>query len=169
MNRFYLVSAIALLSCQLLGGCDSGKEDLESEVVQRGPGEAPVLQVKKSNQEMAEAVEKARETFPSFLENWKNQKNTAVSIKFAIPTDNGELEHIWFQPTEITDEKIDATCGNKPLNVSGLKYGDSRSFTRNDISDWMILVKEKCYGGYTIRVQAKLNPKNAPPFTFVDF
>ena len=37
-----------------------------------------------------------------------------------------------------------------------------------DISGWMIVVGEKCYGGYTIQVAMKNEPEAAPPFDFVE-
>ena len=129
----------------------------------------PVVHVDGSNVEMKEAITTARKTFDQFVENWESMPNDSVSIKFALPTNDGELEHIWFEPTKITDTEITGICGNDPAKVDGLKYGDTRTFERSELTDWMILQGKKCYGGYTIRVLVKMEPENAPPLEFVDF
>ncbi|MEM9660436.1 MAG: DUF2314 domain-containing protein [Planctomycetota bacterium] len=49
-----------------------------------------------------------------------------------------------------------------------LNLGDTRTVARNDVTDWMIVVGNKCFGGYTIRVLAKRDPSAAPPLEFVD-
>lgn len=129
----------------------------------------PVVGVEDSNAEMNAAMEKARGTFDQFLANWKTMPNDAASVKFGVPTRDDSVEHIWFEPSSITDTEITGICGNDPVNVDGLKLGDVRTFPRSELSDWMILDGGKCYGGYTIRVLVEMEPENAPPLTFVDF
>ena len=118
---------------------------------------------------MNKAIETAKSTFNQFLKNWETMPGSSVSVKFGVPTSDDSIEHIWFQPTEITETSITGICGNDPANVPDLKLGDQRTFKRSEMSDWMILVGNKCYGGYTIRVLSKMEPENAPPFEFVDF
>ena len=137
-------------------------------VVGCGSGD-PVINVDDSNVEMNKAIETARTTFPQFLKNWKSMPNDGASIKFGLPTKDGSVEHIWFEPIEINDDTVKATCGNDPVNVEGLKLGDVRTFKRSEITDWMILSGNRCYGGYTVRVLVKMEPENAPPLEFVDF
>ena len=129
----------------------------------------PVVHVDESNAEMNKAMETARQTFDKFLDNWDKLPSDNVGVKFGLPTRDGGVEHIWFEPSEITDTEITGTCGNDPAKVAGLKYGDTRTFKRSELTDWMILVGDKCYGGYTIRVLVKMEPENAPPMTFADF
>jgi len=137
-------------------------------VVGCGSGD-PVVSIDDSNVEMNKAIETARTTFPQFLKNWKSMPNDGASIKFGLPTNDGSVEHIWFEPIEISDDTVKATCGNDPVNVDGLKLGDVRTFKRSEITDWMILSGKRCYGGYTVRVLVKMEPENAPPLEFVDF
>ncbi|MEM9411592.1 MAG: DUF2314 domain-containing protein [Planctomycetota bacterium] len=118
--------------------------------------------------EMNAAISTARDTFPQFLANWKKLPNDGVSIKIAVPTDSGDAEHIWFNPTRITKDKITGTCGSKPVDVAELNYGEERTYDISKLSDWMIVIGKKCYGGYTIRVLAK-QPNFEPPFEFADF
>lgn len=65
-------------------------------------------------------------------------------------------------------DKIIGKCANDPVDVPGLGMGDIRKVTRADVSDWMIVVGNQCYGGYTIRVLAKRDPDAVPPLEFVD-
>ena len=118
---------------------------------------------------MEAAIKTAQKTFGQFLEKWDTMPNDGVSVKFGIPSSDDSLEHIWFQPTEITDSEITGVCGNEPARVPGLKLGDTRTFKRSELTDWMILDGTDCYGGYTIRVLARMEPENAPALNFVDF
>lgn len=117
---------------------------------------------------MFAAINTAKETLGFFEKNWKTMENDGYSLKFALPTPDGELEHIWFSPTRIQGDRITGECANDPVSIPGLKIGDTRTVTREDISDWMILVGNKCFGGYTIRVLAKRDPDAAPPLEFAD-
>ena len=147
------------MSCGILGfaSCDSaGVSD-------------PVVRVDESNAEMEAAIKTAQKTFGQFLEKWDTMPNDGVSVKFGIPSSDDSLERIWFQPTEITDSEITGVCGNEPARVPGLKLGDTRTFKRSELTDWMILDGTDCYGGYTIRVLARMEPENAPALNFVDF
>jgi uncharacterized protein YegJ (DUF2314 family) len=129
----------------------------------------PIVNVDDTDKEMNLAIEKAKQTFIHFEKNWKTLKNNGYSIKVAMKTKDNGVEHIWFNPIEINGDKIKAKCANEPGNIDGLKLGDIRTISKTDISDWMIVVGNKCYGGYTIRVLAKMDPANAPPFEFADF
>ena len=117
---------------------------------------------------MNAAIETARQTFPQFLKSWKSMPSDGVSVKVGLPTSDDDIEHIWFEPITITDTDVIGICGNDPNKIPNLKLGDRRKFSRSEVSDWMILVGDKCYGGYTVRVLSQMEPENAPPFTFLD-
>lgn len=128
-----------------------------------------VIGVNETDPEMQEAIATAKKTFQKFVENWKTPKIQGYSLKFAVPTPNGGIEHIWFNPVLIEGDIIEAVCANDPERVPGLKDGDKRKLNTSDISDWMIMLDGKCYGGYTARVIAKRDPSQRPPFEFADF
>lgn len=117
---------------------------------------------------MTAAIETARRTLPQFWKHWKTMPSDMVSVKVPFPTTDGTVEHIWFQPISVTDTEVTGICGNDPNRIANLKVGDERTFSRSEISDWMILAGDKCYGGYTIRVLSQIEPENAPPFEFVE-
>lgn len=164
LNFNTLPSAIvsfAILATALLFGCDNSSE--------RSVEQAPVVGVNDDDERMNGAIAKAQETFPTFEQNWQRPDVDAVSIKIAMETDTDSLEHIWFQPLEINGDQIKARCANQPVHIPGLKMGDIRTVDRSKVSDWMIMESGKCYGGYTIRVLAELNPEKAPPLEFADY
>lgn len=151
----YSVSVFAVLGC--------GRGDALSPTADR------VIHVDDDDAEMNKAIEMARETFSKFEQNWKRPANENVSVKFAVPTDDGEVEHIWFSPISITEDEITGACANLPERVTGLGLGEMRTLDRSTISDWMIINGGRCYGGYTIRVLAKREPGSAPDLEFADF
>ncbi|CAD75675.1 YegJ family protein [Rhodopirellula baltica] len=128
----------------------------------------PVVSIEDDDSEMNAAIAKAQETLSFFENNWKTMDSDGYSLKFAMPTSGGELEHIWFSPIKFEGDEITGECANDPEDIPNLKLGDVRTVTRNDVSDWMIIVGKKCYGGYTIRVLSEREPDVAPPLEFVD-
>jgi uncharacterized protein YegJ (DUF2314 family) len=155
-----LITASALLTFTIICGCNRPSDDNRST-----PG---VVNVEDDDPEMIAAIKTAKETFGFFESNWETMESDGCSLKLALTTSDGGLEHIWFSPTSIQGNEITGECANDPVNVPGLKFGDTRTVTRNDLSDWMIVVGNKCYGGYTIRVLAKRDPEGAPPLEFMD-
>ena len=159
MTRELLTVSI-LMVIVMTAGCNNSADDNSStgRVVNVGDGDT----------EMIAAIANAKRTFPFFEKNWKAMKNDGYSLKFSLPTSDGDLEHIWFSPTEIQGNKITGECANDPARIPGLKIGDVRTVTRDEVSDWMIVVGKKCYGGYTTRVLSQRVPESAPPLEFVD-
>lgn len=153
MNR---VASLLLFGSLLFAGCSHQASS------------DPVVGVEDDDARMTAAMDKARETFPLFLKHWQSMPSDATSVKIAVPTADDSLEHIWFAPVSIADNKITATCGNDPANVPDLKYGDERTFELSDVSDWMIMSGKTCYGGYTVRVLSEMEPENAPPLEFAE-
>ena len=127
-----------------------------------------VVNIEEGDADMMAAFEKAKSSFDFFEKNWKTMENDGYSLKFSLRADDGQYEHIWFSPTKIEGEMITGECANVPRNISGLSLGDSRTVGRDTVSDWMIIVGNKCFGGYTIRVMAERDPDRAPKFEFVD-
>ena len=129
----------------------------------------PVVGVESGDSEMNSAIAKAQETLEHFFANYQSMPNDGYSLKFRMPTPDGEGEHIWFNPVEVSGDTVTAQCANEPMQIPDLKAGDTRVLSKSDITDWMIIAGSKCYGGYTIRVLAKRDSANAPPFEFADF
>ena len=128
----------------------------------------PVINVEDDNDGMIQAIAKAQEKIPYFLENWNKNPDALVSVKIPCKTSTGSKEHIWFEPVSIDGEQITATCGNNPQDVPNLKLGDSKTVPLKELSDWMIIVENKCYGGYTLQAMLKMHPEMQSQFN-MDF
>ena len=78
----------------------------------------------------------------------ENPENKAL-IKVGLPTDgeDGEpdyenLEHIWFELKEFTEDGFRAILTQEPYRVSSIKAGDEGEYTINDVTDWIIYTEE---------------------------
>ena len=51
-------------------------------------------------------------------------------------------EHIWFEIKEMNEDgSFSAELTQEPYYISSLKEGDIRTFTENDITDWMVFTE----------------------------
>lgn len=128
----------------------------------------PVVGVEADNQAMNQAMATAQATLDDFFANYQSMPGAEASLKFGLETTNGDKEHIWFNPIAVNGDTITAQCANQPVDIPGLALGDVRELNRSQVSDWLILVGNTCYGGYTMRVMAELYPEQTPPFEFAD-
>ncbi|MEO0548336.1 MAG: DUF2314 domain-containing protein [Pseudomonadota bacterium] len=152
--------AVALIGMGLtLAGCDRGAllgaKDEASNLVAADPAETA----------MQTAVKEARETLPHILHQMKNPKDgqRSFTIKVALPTPEGSLEHIWVSELKRVDDTIIGNLSNEPFNLQGdLKKGDPVSFTRADVTDWGYLDGERLRGHFTTRYLAtQMTPEEA--------
>ena len=153
--KAFLISILAILA---LFNASCGTDEKKDKVIH----------VDSEDIKMNQAIKAAKKSLDFFFNNYKTMKNDGYSLKFSIPTDNNDTEHIWFNPKAVDGDEITAQCANDPDNVSNLKAGDIVKLNKKDISDWMIIVGDKCYGGYTIRVLVEKDPASAPEFEFID-
>jgi hypothetical protein len=55
-------------------------------------------------------------------------------------------EHIWFEVKDIIDDCLVAELSQDPYYISGIKKGDVRTYSFDQITDWSVYTKEKCIG-----------------------
>lgn len=132
-------------------------------------GDGNFVRVEENDDAMNVAIAKAKRTFHLFEKNWQEMENDGYSIKFAMKTSDDGIEHIWFSPLKIDGNQITAECANNPVDIPGLKIGDIKKLHRTSISDWMIVVGNKCYGGYTIKALKSQQAGSTPSLEFVEF
>ena len=77
---------------------------------------------------------------------------------------------ITLNPSKIEGDTITAECANEPRDIPNLEMGQVRELSTDLVSDWMLIVGKKCYGGYTLQVTIKVQPELAKqiPYEFVD-
>ncbi|MCH5208121.1 MAG: DUF4026 domain-containing protein [Oscillospiraceae bacterium] len=100
-------------------------------------GENPIFFF--SDAETARMKALAEERFDYVKRAFENKENH-ILIKIGLETDHEDnnLEHIWFELTELAGDKFRARLTQEPYDVSGIHQGDEREFTVKDITDWII-------------------------------
>jgi len=136
---------IALIALVLLG-CGEHRS-----VVHR-QGEPDVVRFDGADVEMDAAIKTARTTFPGFVAELPDLVKRGDYFSIKVPVETGaSIEHIWLEAPELRDGRVTGTLGNAPLE-GPLKLGDSVSVSIEEISDWMAVVDDELFGGYTVLV-----------------
>lgn len=141
------------LACVLLAiaGCQKGPA---SKVVRRD-GQSTLIFVTKSDKEVEAAMAKAREKLPLFLHQLQHPKpGQQFAIKARFKTEGG-AEHIWVTHLVYTDPVFVGKLADEPYDLPGLRQGDEVTFTRDQVSDWIINTDGQVYGDFTKSVMDK--------------
>ena len=80
------------------------------------------------------------------------------SVKIAIPAANG-AEFFWIHPFAHVDDRFIGQISNTPRSAVNLKMGDTVSFVKNEIVDWMYMDDGKMKGSYTTCAILKKEPR----------
>src|SRR5262245_9497577 len=88
----------------------------------------------------AEAIHHARKSLPQFLALARHPRPsmTGFSVKIALLAKNG-FELFWIHPFAHVDERFIGQINNTLRSAMTLKLGDTISFLRNEIVDWMYI------------------------------
>jgi uncharacterized protein YegJ (DUF2314 family) len=106
------------------------------------PVHSPVIQVSDQDPRMKEAVAEARNSFEVFREHWKNRTPEDGFIVKASIKRMGNSEIIWILVTGLEPEFIHGTLANQPVDLDGLKAGDSVEVPVDDLYDWAVSLKD---------------------------
>jgi uncharacterized protein YegJ (DUF2314 family) len=122
-------------------------------------GQPDVVNFAPDDQAMNAAIAQAQKTVGDFITDMEIRKNSAAerTLKVRFETDAG-AEHIWVGEVGISGKTFSGRLKNEPLNIKNLKYGDAVTFSREQISDWLIVSDGKVRGGFTIKVARKQLP-----------
>jgi uncharacterized protein YegJ (DUF2314 family) len=115
---------------------------------------SPVWEFSEADPVMNAAMADAKKSLPVFLEQLKSPAAgvTMLSLKVAVGTDIGSVEHIWVdQIRQLEDGTFEAVYANDPVDFEG-NLGDPVTFDEKSISDWSYLEDGFLHGNYTTRV-----------------
>jgi uncharacterized protein YegJ (DUF2314 family) len=116
---------------------------------------APMIEVAPDDPLMVEAVEKARQDWPTFVAAYESRTGDNFSVKAPV-THGGNTEFIWISVTAIEGERIYGELGNDPADLGPLKYGSKVSVLVADLNDWCYGDSEgEMIGGFTIEALQK--------------
>ncbi len=105
------------------------------------------------------AAEKARATFPDFVEAFRSGNGSEFSAKFSF-ADGQNIERMWVAVDEINGNAILGTLGNEPGVVTNICEGDMVTRTLKELEDWLYMNEGQMVGGFTVR--AMLADGNEP-------
>jgi len=115
------------------------------------------------NQKMKAAYQKAQDTFNYFWREmyWEAKRVVPahdlalVKIPFQQMAEGDEqptVEHMWISEIAFDGEHITGVLMNSPNLLTNVAEGDTVTRKVSGISDWMLSIDRKTYGGYTIQV-----------------
>ncbi len=101
---------------------------------------------------MAAAIQSARDSLPGFLALAKRPapEMKGFAVKIALLGDGGP-EFFWIHPFAHVGARFIGQVGNMPRTVEGLRMGDTVTFVRRDIVDWMYMDAGRMRGNYSAR------------------
>jgi len=111
--------------------------------------------------ELTAAIEQAQSTAAKARAKWASEPRegrTNWAVKWAAPTSDGGVEHVWVQPTSWTVHRIEGWLASPPQSplASGRVQGDLVSFPAEALSDWARFTEgsweQPVEGGFSIRV-----------------
>ena len=76
------------------------------------------------------------------------------AVKIAVPADNG-AEFFWSHPFAHVDERFIGQINNTPRSIVNLKMGDTITFIKNEIVDWMYMDAGTTKGNYSAQAILK--------------
>jgi uncharacterized protein YegJ (DUF2314 family) len=99
--------------------------------------------------EMDSAIARARREVDAFLAELAKPTGDDHAVKAPIK-EGDQTEHFWLTNVTYKDGQFHGKIGNDPGIVSNVKFGQSWSIARDDISDWMFVRDGKIHGNYTM-------------------
>ena len=113
--------------------------------------------VAKSDPVIAKAMSKARAALSDFLTTAAAPKPDMDGFAVKVAIREGEkAEYFWITPFTTKDGTFSGEINNTPRLVHSVKLGQTITFDRSEVVDWMYLDGDKMKGNYT--ACALLNP-----------
>lgn len=109
--------------------------------------------------EMEAAIARARSEVDAFIAEFEAGNGEDFSVKAPV-VDGGQTEHFWLTDISYANGQFTGLIGNDPGIVSNVKFGDSWTIAKSDISDWMFMRNDKIHGNYTMRPLLKGMPED---------
>lgn len=138
-----LLIAVAFFSCENNSTIKTERE-----------GEPTIYSVKDDDEEMNDAINKAKHTLGDFKKALasNNPAYAEFCIKMSFVKPDGGGEHIWLNQIVEKDNAYFGSVGNVPEYITGIKLGDTLQIDNDRISDWMYVHNDTLCGGYTLRL-----------------
>lgn len=117
--------------------------------------------------EMEAAMERARETLPTFRGYLPRAMNGEVmaNLKARFEQD-GEVEHMWITDVTYKGGEYHGTLASTPVGLTNVSYGDPVTVGPDEVSDWIVVAEDNVMlGGFTLFVMRRMmDPKQRAEF-----
>jgi uncharacterized protein YegJ (DUF2314 family) len=120
------------------------------------PGHTALYYLALNDPIMSAAMQGARESLPGFLAQARHPGPTMerFAVKIALLGEGGP-EFFWIYPFAHVGDRFIGQIGNTPLTLAGPKKGDTITFGKRDIVDWMYTDAGVTKGNYSARAILK--------------
>lgn len=153
MHHKFFSLAFVVLAASFVG-CDRLVPD------SREPSTGPVIEVGGDDAEMNEAMEKARTTFASAWEEYRDGGDPAndegaefmVKAYFVDEEEDAEGEHMWVGGLSYDGETISGTLLSEPRDLRSVALHDAVAFPLDRLSDWMWVREGVATGAWTVQL-----------------
>lgn len=117
------------------------------------------------DEEMIEAIKKARTTFNEFETLIESPDERYFAIKIGILYPGGK-EHLWVTDVIKEDSVYFGRVDNQPEYTDKVNLNDLIEIPKNIISDWMVIENNQIIaGGYTLKlIRSRMNPEEKAKF-----
>lgn len=123
----------------------------------------PIFSSKHKDPDMIAAFIRAQETFPYFWREltWEYRRMVRVlqvaAVKVAFMDDEDSdlpvsSEMMWVDEIDFDGEFVYGVLNNEPHHLRNIKAGDSVQVPMVQVVDWLFVLQNKSYGGFTIQV-----------------
>lgn len=144
MNKFLLIIFLFLCSC--------GERKTAEETVAESLEEDEVTRVKENDPKMEAAIAEARKTVDALLKVMSSKDEAIKSISIKVPLEDGdEVEHVWLGNVEFKAGNFIGNIANDLKVVKNFKMGQSVTYGKDEITDWMYIKDDVVYGNVTLK------------------
>lgn len=159
MKSIFLALVVFVVGC--------GQKQPPLELGDNKPIETGIPKPDERDPELEAAIAEARRTLPEFiaeLEKAGPESKTIFSVKVGLKGPKDVIEHLWVDDPAYSNGQFTGILERSPVTLTDRKAGDAVVFTKEEVSDWLIVDKDgKEKGGFTINVSmGRLNRLSGP-------
>jgi uncharacterized protein YegJ (DUF2314 family) len=125
--------------------------------VQVAATNAQVIDYKRGDPEMSEAISMASRTLPIFLQALARGTAEDFNLKIPLPHKGGR-ELIWMNEVRVDGKHFVGRIANTPVHQDRIHKGSPYRVRQSEIIDWYFMRDGKMHGSYTTRVMLKRMP-----------
>jgi uncharacterized protein YegJ (DUF2314 family) len=142
-----------------MNSCDQRQDNSYT----RDDDEPVFMAIGRDSPGLLEAIEKAGETLPDFIEAFQAGRHSdqAYVVKACfLGESEDDRAHIWVIVNQMQDNDLVCSPIQIPTGFTGLKEGELFLLKQDQVEDWMINVDGLIHGGYSLRLAREMTPES---------